>query len=76
MGKLAENERLKLEATYWNNLAVAATAATLIIPTVQLIVIPVSGGQAWRALAVLAFGGALSWFCRWIRDKRIMEVQD
>jgi hypothetical protein len=32
MGKIADNERVKLHATFWNNTAVGITVAAIVIP--------------------------------------------
>ena len=37
MGKAAENERLKLRATWWNNLSIGTGVGGLLVPYINLI---------------------------------------
>jgi hypothetical protein len=89
MGKAAENERIKLKATYFNNLAVGLALAGVFVPYLAFAQTwqPIHGFPAilydWvgdeqvhtKILAVLI---ALS-FSRWFRykaNKEIQKIQD
>jgi hypothetical protein len=54
-----ENERIKLKATFWNNLAVAAVVTGVVVPVIgvyqddNLWNAPVFSGLAWRFIVAL-----------------------
>lgn len=67
MGKAARNERLKISATYCNNLAAAMFAAGFAVPYFSLSTAPnevVSGLQMAVFVIGMAFSGAFHYVAR------------
>jgi hypothetical protein len=80
-----ENERIKLKATFWNNLAVAAITAGIVIPIIaayrddavwNATVFPVFSETAWRTFSALIPGIALGAFFRWYANDLMKTLKD
>ena len=76
MGKAADNELIKLRATFWNNLGVALLAAGALLPQI---------GMYGRAASLRDYIGitvgtivafCMGAFCRFHADKIIKKIQD
>ena len=85
MGKGAENERIKLKATYLNNLAVGMALAGVLVPYLAFVQTwqPIHGfpvilydwvGDGQARIKVLVVLITLS-FSRWFRHKANKEIQ-
>jgi hypothetical protein len=80
-----ENERIKLKATFWNNLAVAAITSGIVIPVLaayrddalwSATVFPVFSQTAWRFFSALIPGIAGGAFFRWYANSLMKTLKD
>ena len=80
-----ENERIKLKATFWNNLAVAAITSGIVIPILATYrddgvwystIYPVFSETARRTLSALIPGIALGAFFRWYANHLMTTLRD
>jgi hypothetical protein len=78
MGKAANNERIKLSATAYNNISVAVFAAGAVLPCFVYIVQEVPFFSRKGLLGAAASLGALlfSIFFRFLADRKIQKIKD
>jgi len=81
MGKAADNERAKLWATFYNNLAVGTALTGFIIPYLAIFGTTSSGPsilsvEIWRAMLTLLFAAGLTAFLRALAHSYAGQVKD
>jgi hypothetical protein len=81
----SENERLKLKATFWNSLAVAAAVGGVVLPALNgygddavynSTVFPVLSPVAWKFFTSMAAGFVISAGLRIYADHIIRQIKD
>lgn len=79
MGKAADNERIKLKATFYNNLAVATFVGGGVLPILTLATTDYTNLVTFKAVASLMTFFAAAYFGRWLRglaDEANQQIQD
>lgn len=84
MGKLAENEELKLRATFYNNVAVGCAVAGVVVPFLQIyqtisaedFYTLVPPQKYWQSLLILALAFLLAASFRIVATRIILKMQD
>ena len=75
MGKAAQNERIKLRATYWNSLSIGLFLGALLFGAAAPATY-VSEVQLVLRLLALALAVALALYFRSVADREIQKIQD
>jgi hypothetical protein len=81
MGKAAENEKLKLRATFANNVSVALVAAGAFLPIITVIARfdeLVEQGRSKALTVVLLFGaaGCVAFLIAWMMHRSALAIAD
>ena len=80
MGKAADNEKIKLEAQYYNGLAIGILIAGWFLPSTALFLKIVDQGFSWvttiSALIAISAAQYLSMMCRKVGQIKISSIKD
>jgi len=81
----ARNERLKLRATFWNSLAIAAAVGGVLVPIIEAYrsdeiwystVYPVFSATAYRTFCSIGAGFVIAFILRMVANSVIGQIDD
>ena len=81
----SEHERIKLKATFWNSLAIAAAVGGIVVPVLDAYrddaifnatVFPVLSAVAWKYLVSIAVGFVIAFALRTYADHLLRQIKD